>query len=307
MPHHMSMKAVQLHGYGDVDQLHYEDVPDPKPGPGEVLVKVISTSVNPIDFKIRSGAMKERMPVQFPVILGRDVAGEVAALGQDVTAWKVGDTVLGLVNQSYAEYLVAKADDLARAPEGLDLTEAGRLPLVLTTGAQLIERGVQPQEGQTVLVTGAAGSVGRAAVYVAKQLKATVIAGVRSSQRQEAEYLGADAIVALDDDKDIEMLSPFDALADTVNGDTIAKLLPKWNRSGKFASVLGKPAAAEKAGVDVVTVWAQPDPKRLHELAHDILHARFAITLDQKLPLSQAQEAQRLAEKGARGKIVLLP
>jgi NADPH:quinone reductase-like Zn-dependent oxidoreductase len=114
------MKAVQLYGYGDVDQLRYEDVPDPKPGPGEVLVKVLSTSVNPIDFKLRSGAMKERRPLQFPFILGRDVAGEVTELGPGVENLKVGDAVLGLVNHSYAQYLVAKATDLAKAPAGLD-------------------------------------------------------------------------------------------------------------------------------------------------------------------------------------------
>ena len=79
------MKAVLLKGYGDVDQLHYEDVPTPEPGPTEVLVRVISTSVNPIDWKIRSGAAKDRMPVQFPYILGRDVAGEVVEVGSEVT------------------------------------------------------------------------------------------------------------------------------------------------------------------------------------------------------------------------------
>lgn len=301
------MKAVQLHGYGDVDQLRYEDVPDPKPGPGEVLVKVVSTSINPIDYKIRSGAMKEHMPLQFPFILGRDVAGEVAELGPGVENLKVGDAVLGLVNHSYAQYLVAKATDLAKAPAGLDLSEAGRLPLVVTTGAQLIERGVQPTDGQIVLVTGAAGSVGRTAVYVAKQHKATVIAGVRATQKQEAQWTEADDIVALDDEREIERLSPVEAIADTIDGEAIGKLLPKWNRTGKFASVLGKPAAAEKAGVDVVEVWSQPDAHRLHQLAKDILAGKFTIPMNRKMPLSEVQEAQRLAEKGADGKIVLLP
>ena len=278
------------------------------PIPSEVLVKVVSTSVNPIDYKLRSGAMKERMPLQFPYILGRDVAGTVAELGPGVQNFKVGDAVLGLVNSSYAEYLVAKAEHLAHAPHGLDLSEAGSLPLVVTTGAQLIERGVQPpSEGQIVLVTGAVGSVGRTAVYVAKQHKATVIAGVRSSQKQEAQWTEADAIVALDDDAELEKLSPVEAIADTVNGETIEKLLPKWNRTGKFASVLGKPAAAEKAGIEVVTVWAQPDAHRLHQLAKDILAGKFTIPIDRKMPLSEIREAQRLAEKGAKGKVVLVP
>jgi NADPH:quinone reductase-like Zn-dependent oxidoreductase len=302
----MDMKAVQLHGYGDVDQLRYQDVPDPKPGPGEVLIKVVSTSVNPVDYKIRGGAMKERMPLQFPVILGRDVAGKVTELGPDVQGFKVGDAVLGLVNRSYAEYLVAKAEDLAHAPAGLDLSEAGCLPLVVTTGAELIEQGVQPPEGQIVLVTGAVGSVGRTAVYVAKQHKATVIAGVRASQKQEAQWTEADAIVALDNEAEMESLSPVEAIADTIDGETIGKLLSKWNRAGKLASVLGKPAAAEKAGVDVVTVWAQPDARRLHQLAQDVLSGKFTIPIDRKMPLSEIQEAHRLAEKGAKGKIVLL-
>jgi NADPH:quinone reductase-like Zn-dependent oxidoreductase len=301
------MKAVQLHEYGDVDQLHYEETRDPKPGPGEVLVKVVSTSVNPIDYKLRSGAMKERMKLQFPAILGRDVAGEVTELGTGVANFKVGDAVLGLVNRSYAEYLVAKAEDLAHGPDGLDLSEAGRLPLVTITGAQLIERGVQPSPGQTVLVTGAVGSVGRTAVYVAKQHGATVIAGVRASQKEEAQALGADHVIALDDDAEIQSLSPVDAIADTVDGDTVGKLIPKWNRSGKFASVLGKPAAAEKAGIEVVAVLAQPDPARLEQLAQDVLSGKFTIPISRKLPLSQIQEAHRLAEQGANGKIVLLP
>src|ERR1017187_5953272 len=114
------MKAVLLHGYGGVDQLSYEDVPEPVPGPGEVLVRVISTSVNPIDYKIRSGMLKVRMPLKFPAILGRDVAGEVRSLSEGVTRFRVGDKVMGLVNRSYAEYLTANADVLARIPECLD-------------------------------------------------------------------------------------------------------------------------------------------------------------------------------------------
>jgi NADPH:quinone reductase-like Zn-dependent oxidoreductase len=157
-------------------------------------------------------------------------------------------------------------------------------------------------------VTGAVGSAGRTAVYVAKQHKATAIAGVRASQKQEAQWTEADDIVALDDEADLAMLSPVEAIADTIDGDTIGKLLPKWNRTGTFASVLGKPAAAEKAGVEVVPVWAQPDAHRLHQLAQDLLAGKFTIPIDRKMPLSEIQEAQRLAERGgAHGKIVLLP
>jgi NADPH:quinone reductase-like Zn-dependent oxidoreductase len=176
------MKAVLLYEYGDASRLRYEDAAQPVAAAGEVLVRVISTSVNPIDYKLRSGAMKDMMPLTFPVILGRDVAGEVVALGDGVTTLKRGDLVMGLVNHSYAEYLTAKVEVLAMIPEGLDAAEAGVLPLILETGSQLIENGVQPQAGETILVTGASGSVGRTAVFVAKEHGAIVIAGVRREQ-----------------------------------------------------------------------------------------------------------------------------
>src|SRR3954468_6688939 len=113
------MKAMRLHGYGGVDQLVYEDVETPEPGPDEVLVKLAATSVNPIDWKIRSGAAKDRIPVKFPAILGRDVAGTVFKAGVNVRNPEPGQKVMGVVNGSYAEYVTARADHLAVVPDGL--------------------------------------------------------------------------------------------------------------------------------------------------------------------------------------------
>src|SRR5665213_2480903 len=211
------MKAVQMHGYGGVDQLRYEDVPDPKPGPGEVLVKVGATSVNPIDWKIRRGDMKDMMPLRFPVILGRDIAGEVVETGSNVTNLKPGQRVMGLVNHSYAEFLTAASDVLTVIPDGLDDKQAGSLPLVITTGAQLVDQ-VRPGRGDTILVTGAYGNVGRTAVYEAKQRGARVIAAVLFAQKEDARSLGADQIVATDRDDEIASLPMLDAIADTVGG-----------------------------------------------------------------------------------------
>jgi NADPH:quinone reductase-like Zn-dependent oxidoreductase len=230
------MKAVLLHGYGGVDQLEYTDAPEPIPRAGEVLVRVISTSVNPVDYKIRSGMLKEQMHVNFPALLGRDVAGEVSALGPGVTKFKIGDKVMGLVNHSYAEYLRAQLEALTRIPEGLDPLDAGVLPLISLTGAQLIEKGVQPNGPEVILVTGAAGGVGRTAVFVAKQHRARVIAGVRARQREEAQSLGADSILALDIN---EASGELDAIADTIDGDTVGKLIPNLKKSGRLASVVG--------------------------------------------------------------------
>jgi len=302
-----AMKAVLLVGYGGVEQLRYEEVPRPEPGPGEVLVRVISTSVNPIDYKIRSGAMKDHMPWPLPAILGRDVAGEVIAVAPDVSKFKAGDRVIGLVNHSYAEYLTAEADVLAKLPDGIDAENAGALPLVVTTGAQLIEKGIQPKAGEVVLITGAAGSVGRTAVFVAKQHGAKVIAGVRGSQKADAESLGADSVAALDDDKAIAGLPELDAIADTVGGETLGKLLPRLKKSGRLASVLGKSDAAQKAGVDVRAVLSQPDPVRLAQLVEDVRDGRFKIPIALRLDLSEIRKAHEAAEKGVDGKIVLHP
>src|SRR5207248_2804330 len=219
------MKAVVLNEYGGPDKLKYEDVPDPVPGNGEVLVRMTATSVNPIDYKMRSGAVKDYFPLDLPAILGRDVSGIVRDVGSGVSGFNPGDKVIALGTKTYAELTVVTAKDLALVPEKLDLVNAGALPLVVLTGEQLITRGTKIQSGQTVLVTGAVGNVGRSAVWTAKKAGATVIAGVKKSQLKQAEDLGADQLLALDDRAAVDKLGFIDAIADTVNGETAQMLL----------------------------------------------------------------------------------
>ena len=301
------MKAVVLHEYGAPDKLKYEEFSDPVPGEGEVLIRQAASSINPIDYKIRSGAAKERFPVQFPVILGRDIAGTVRGLGPKVTGFAPGDKVLAFGNAAYAELVVVKAADLTHLPEGLDLAEAAALPLVTLTGEQLIARGTKIQSGQTVLVSGAFGGVGRTAVFVAKKAGAIVIAGVRKSQLKEAADLGADQVLALDDETAMKELGFLDAVADTVGHDTAEKLLAKVKQGGIFASVLGPPANAKlHPTVHIEPVRVVPDAATLQTLAEDILAALFKIPIDRMLPLEKTAEGQAAAEKGGIGKILLL-
>jgi len=166
------MKAIVLTAYGDVDKLVLRDVPDSKPGPSEVKVKVAAASINPVDWKLRSGALQKFMPLELPAILGRDVSGTVVEVGQGVRGFKPGDRVLGLVHHGYAEYVVEAQDGFAPIPAGLDEQQAAALPLVVLTGAQLVEEATKPRKGELVLVTGAVGGVGRAAVYAARKLGA---------------------------------------------------------------------------------------------------------------------------------------
>lgn len=310
------MKAVVLHEYGPPSKLKYEDFPDPKPGPGEVLVSVQAISLNPIDWKMRSGAAKERFPVTFPAVLGRDVAGVVRALGEGVKDFALGDRVFALAWATYAELCVVKAADLAKIPEGLDMTTAAAVPLVSCTGNQLIREATAVQSGQTILLTGALGSVGRCALFSALELGAKVIAGVRKKQIDEAKSLGAfeaididdDSAIANDDDSAIAKLGTVDAVADTVGGAIAPKLLAKVKPGGNYGSVLGPPKdAALHPTLNIKPMTAHPDPATYVHYAEAIRDGKLKLPIDRIMPLCDAAQAHAAAEKGGIGKIILTP
>jgi len=300
------MKAVVVHQYGGPEVLKFEDYPDPAPGPGEILVRVAATSVNPIDYKRRAGLTKDFYPIQFPGLIGVDIAGTVVKTGTGVEGFSVGDQVFAMAADAYAELCVVKAAILAKVPKGLDLIQAAALPLVTTTGNQLISAtGIKA--GQTVLVIGAAGNVGRSAVFTAKQRGAVVIAGLLKSQMDEAKTIGADQLVATDDDTAIANLPMVDVVADTVNGKTAEKLIAKVKPGGVFASVLGAPRNAETyPKVKVIPVYSTPDAKTLEFMAEAVRDGKLVIPISKKLPLSKAAEAQAAAEKGGMGKVLLV-
>ncbi len=298
------MRAIVLTEYGPPSALVLRDIPEPTPGPGEIKVRVAAAGLNPIDWKLRGGHYHKYMPLQMPAVLGRDVAGEVVALGEGVTSPRVGARVLGLVNHGYAEYVVAAAGAFAELPAKLDLVDAAALPLVLLTGAQLVEAaGVGV--GDTVLVTGATGSVGRVAVYVAKTLGGTVYAGVRGAHAADAAKLGARGVVVLEDDRQLDALPPLDALADTVGGAPTQKVLAKMKVNGRVGSVVGEPQGAKELGLDVRAFMAHADANRLAELVADVAAGKLVVPISKRFPLAEAAKAQELAEKGGVGKVLL--
>jgi len=300
------MKAVVVHQYGGPEVLKFEEYPDPVAGTGEVLVRVAATSVNPIDYKRRAGLTKDFYPIKFPGLMGVDIAGTVVKVGPGVEGFSAGDKVFAMAGDTYAELCVVKANILAKVPEGLDLIQAAALPLVTTTGNQLMSAtGIKA--GQTVLVAGAAGNVGRSAVFTAKQRGAIVIAGVLKKQINEAKSIGADQVVATDDDNAIANLPPVDVVADTVDGKTAEKLIAKVKPGGVFASVLGAPQNAEKyPSIKVVPVYVTPDVKILRFMAEAVRDGKLVIPIGEKLPLSKAAEGQAAAEKGGIGKVLLV-
>jgi NADPH:quinone reductase-like Zn-dependent oxidoreductase len=300
------MKAIVVHEYGGPEVLKFEEYPDPVAGPAEALVRVAATSVNPIDCKQRAGLTKSFYPIKFPGLIGIDMAGTVVKIGPAVEGFSVGDQVFAMADYAYAELCVAKAAKLAKVPKDLNLIEAAALPLVTITGNQLLSAtGIKA--GQTVMVVGAVGNVGRSAVFTAKDCGATVIAGVLKRQLDEAKTVGSDQVVATDDDTVIANLPPLDAVADAVGGKTAEKLIAKVKPGGVFATVLKAPQnAAKYPSVKVVPVFSKFDRKTLEFMAEAVRDGKLVIPISQKLPLSEAAEAQAAAEKGGVGKILLV-
>jgi NADPH:quinone reductase-like Zn-dependent oxidoreductase len=301
------MKAIVVHEYGGPEVLKFEDYPDPAPGPGEVLVRVAAASVNPIDYKRRAGLTNDFYPIHFPGLIGVDMAGTVVKIGRGAEDFCVGDQVFAMADNTYAELSVVNATVLAKIPKGLDLIRAAALPLVTTTGNQL-SSATGIKAGQTVMVVGAVGNVGRSAVFTAKEYGAVVIAGVLKKQVDEAHTVGADEVVATDDDGAIANLRPLDAVADTVGGRTAEKLIAKVKPGGVYASVVGLPQnAARYPSVKVAHVFSKFDRKTLEFMAEAVRDGKLVIPISQTLPLSEAAEAQAVAEKGGIGKILLVP
>src|ERR1700735_3952333 len=260
------MKAVVLYEYGGPDKLQFEDdFPDPLTGGNTVLIAAAAASVNPIDWKLRSGSAQQRFPLTFPAILGRDVSGIVRHVGANVVHFKPGDRVLALTNKTYAELVAVDDSDVTHLPDGVDLVDAAAIPLISLTGDQLVRIATNVQKGQVVLITGALGSVGRAAVHTAKKIGAQVIAGVRGKELDAARSLGVSGELAIDDDEAIEKFRLVDAIADTVGGEVAAKLVAKVKQSGSFGytAVLPESAAAQNPTVTIKRVLTRPDPSKV--------------------------------------------
>jgi NADPH:quinone reductase-like Zn-dependent oxidoreductase len=198
--------------------------------------------------------------------------------------------------------------DVTHLPDGVDLADAAAIPLAALTGDQLVRLATNLQKGQVVLITGALGSVGRAAVHTAKKIGAQVIAGVRGNDLDDARSLGVSDVLAIDDDKAIEKFPLVDAIADTVGGEVAAKLIAKVRPSGSFGytSVLPESAALENPTVKITRVFTKPDPSKVREFADDVRDGKFMLPIGRRMPLREAAEAHVLGEKGGIGKILLL-
>jgi len=303
------MRAVVLHEYGGPGKLKFEDnVPAPQMSGNTVLIAAAAASVNPIDWKLRSGMMQKNYPLSFPAILGRDVSGVVRAVGANVKHFKAGDRVLALSNKTYAELVAVDDSDVTHLPDGVDMAVAAAIPLISLTGDQLVRLTTNVKKGQVVLITGALGSVGRAAVHTAKKIGAQVIAGVRGKELDDARSLGVSDALAIDDDQAIENFRLVDAIADTVGGEVAAKLIARVKQGGSFGytAMLPESAAAKNPTVKIPRVGARPDASKVREFADDVRDGKFVLPIGRRMPLRDAAEEHALGEKGGIGKILLL-
>ena len=215
------MKAVQFEEHGPPEVLKMVELDPPVAAPGQVQIRVAAIGVNPADYKWRNGFNLRYFPLSLPHVPGYDVAGTVAAVGDGVTAFSVGDRVFATVNGAYAEYAVADATHCGVIPDNVDDAQAAALPCPALTGVEMVEEGIAPTGDQTVLVTGATGGVGRFAAWAAKGLGCRVVVAVRDAYADEARALGFEEVIGFDGPLP-DLL--FDHVADTVGGPAVGRL-----------------------------------------------------------------------------------
>jgi NADPH:quinone reductase-like Zn-dependent oxidoreductase len=299
------MRAARYHEYGSVETLMVEQVPDPRPGPGEVRIRVAAASVNPVDWKVRSGAVREVLPVDLPAIPGRDAAGVVDEIGEGVRGVSVGDRVFGLGGVTGATAELAVLSAWAQAPDTWSDEEAADAALGAVTAMGGL-KALGPLRGRTVLIEGAAGGVGSAAVEIAAALGATVIGTASERNHEFLTSLGAvPTTYGTGLAERLTTLAPggVDLALDTAASGSLSDLIAIVGDSGHVSTVADY-ANAQRLGVHLTN--AENDPALLAEAAELGRLGRFTPRAERIYPLERIAEAHAYAERGhTRGKIVV--
>jgi NADPH:quinone reductase-like Zn-dependent oxidoreductase len=304
------MRAMVIHAFGTPDVLKVEELPTPVPRADEVLVRVNAASVNPVDYKTRSGKYPAVKQEQLPLVLGRDIAGTVEQCGSKVSQFKDGDEVYAMLDREhggYAEYVIVKERDLATKPQQLNFIEAAAVPLAAVTAWQgLFDYGAL-KAGQHVLIHGGAGGVGHLAVQCAKARGARVSTTASREDLEFVRSLGADQVI--DKSEAFEKtVANVDLVFDLVNGETQERSWTVLKQGGTMISTLSKPSAerARACGARAEHYMAQPDAGELREIGELIDAGKVRPHIESVFRLTEAGAAQRqLENRHNRGKIVL--
>jgi NADPH:quinone reductase-like Zn-dependent oxidoreductase len=302
------MKAIRIHQYGDGGTLKLEEIPRLSITDDQILIRIRDAGVNPIDWKIRQGYMKQVMPVTFPITIGQDFAGEVVESGKAVTQFAAGDRVFGFAQGSYAEYAAAPASTVAPIPGSMDFATAAALPTAGSTALQIIRDVVSAKPAMTILIHGAAGGVGSYASQIAKNLGARVIGTAAAADSEYLKSLGVDEIVDYKRERFEDKATEVDAVVDLVGGETLARSYSVVKKGGVLATTVQSidEPAAKRAGIRAVHVIMKRNAADLAELARLVEKGALKPRLDKTMSLSQAREAQELSETGkAQGKVIL--
>ncbi|NKQ51629.1 NADP-dependent oxidoreductase [Amycolatopsis sp. K13G38] len=308
------MKAVRYHQYGGSEVLNYEEAEQPVPGAGEVLVKVVGTSFNPVDAAIRAGFLHEVFPQTFPAVPGIDVAGTIAGVGAGVEGWREGAAVVALLPMTSAgataEYVTVPAEALAAAPRTGEPADAAALPAAGLTAWQALFENAGLQAGQSILINGAGGAVGGYAVQLAKQAGATVTATASARSAQRLREYGADRIVDYTTTAVGDLGERFDVVLNlvTTSPEETGGLLDLVNDGGVLASTTTPPPETADRGVRTARVFLHGDAGQLAGLVARVDEGELRIHVAERRPLADLAAVHDDAASGRLpGKTVLVP
>jgi NADPH:quinone reductase-like Zn-dependent oxidoreductase len=306
------MKAVRFYAYGEPSTLVYEeDVPRPQPDSGQVLISVRAAGVNPLNWKIRAGYMRQMMDFSLPLILGMDVSGVVVEVGAN-SKFEPGQEVYGVaelgVSGAYAEFALAAEAAISLKPKTLSHVEAASIPVVASTAWQALLDVGRLSEGEKVLIHAAAGGVGMFAVQLAKWQGAYVIGTASGRNLDFVRQLGADEVIDYQTTAFEEVVKDVDMVLDTLGGESQEKSWGVLKPEGILVSTISPPSqeTAEIHGVRAAMIMVQPTNSLLTEIANLIDKGELKTSVDRVIPLSNAREAHEICQQGhTRGKLVL--
>lgn len=306
------MKAAQINEYGDLEVVKLnENAEKPQPGPGQVLVEVYAAGVNPFDNSVRSGRARSMKELEFPATLGGDVAGVVAGLGEAVEGVKVGDEVYGQAralsgNGSFAEYTPVNATSLSPKPTSVGFIEGAALPLAGTSAYQALVDTLHLQPGQKILIHGGAGGIGSIAVQLAKNLGAYVATTAAGKDLDFVTELDADQVINYETQDFSALLKDYDAVFDTVGGETLSKSFKVLRPGGKLVTMKGDSEAIPPNNIEVVKQSSHVTTERLSKLAELVDAGLLKVKVDKVFSLEEASEALGYLQNGhPRGKVVI--
>ncbi len=306
------MKAVRIHTYGNADQLVYEDAPMPIVEANDVLIKVVASSVNPVDWKIREGHLKEMVSYSMPVILGLDVSGIVESVGKNVTKFKVGDAVFSRPdvkrNGTYAEFVAVNEDEVASKPKTISHVESASLPLAGITAWEALFTTAQLSANQKVLIHGGSGGVGSLAIQLAKSRGAYVISTTSTKNLALVKSLGADEVIDYKNQRFEEIVKEADVVFDTIGGEVQKLSWSVLKPEGILVSIVSQPSeeTAAKHKVRSAFIFIGPNAEILTQIAELVDEGKVRPIVGAEFALADIAKAQALSESGhSVGKIVL--